>query len=215
MKKLVAVLSVAFLGTAAMAQEQQTSSESTLSPKFGLKLGANLSNLYVDEVDDNNMKLGPNVGFFAKLPIARGFSIQPELTYSNKGAKLRYDNFVLGSGEYRFNLHYVELPVMAVINLGSNFNIHGGPYIGYLAGATIKDMDDNGTINDATDLNAENFNRFDAGLAAGIGVDISNVTIGARYSYGMSEIGKSGSLSGNLTGDSKNSVVGIYIGIGF
>ncbi len=200
---------------AGFSQEQKTSSESGISPKFGVKGGVNLSNLYVENVDDENMKLGINLGLYAKIPLVPGVSIQPELIYSSKGAKLTYNNVLLGKGEYRFNLNYVEVPVLAVINIAKNINIQGGGYVAYLASANLKDMDDNGTINGARDLNAENFNRFDYGLAGGLGIDVSNFTIGARYNYGLKEVGESGSLSGNLTRDSKNSVISLYIGVGF
>jgi len=214
----VKALAVIFLATAAshtFAQEQQTSSETSLSPKFGIKGGVNLTNMYVDDVSDEHMKVGFNAGFFAKLPITKGFSIQPELLYSSKGAKETYNNFIQGKGEYRFNLNYVELPVLAVINVAKNFNLQAGPYVAYLASANVKDMDNDGTIKNATDLNAENFNRFDYGVAGGFGIDISNFTLGARYNYGLKEIGKSGSLSGDLTKNSKNSAISLYIGFGF
>ena len=220
MKKLVFVCAVVMAGLFVLplktkAQEQQTSSENTLTPKLGFKAGLNLTNMYVQDVSDENMKVGLTAGFIAKLPLSRGFSIQPELLYSNKGAKETYNNLLQGEGEYRFNLHYIEMPVLAVINLGSNFNIHGGPYIAYLAGVDIKDMNDDGSVENIDELNAENFHRVDYGLAAGFGVDISNLTLGARYSYGLHEIGKSGSLSGELTKDSKNSAISLYIGFGF
>jgi hypothetical protein len=203
-------------GGQAVAQEQQTGGENSMSPKFGIKGGVSLTNMYVDDVSDENMKVGFNAGVFAKLPVARGFSIQPELLYFSKGAKETYDNFVLGEGEYRFNLNYIELPVLAVINLGENFNIHAGPYVSYLAGVNIKDMnDDEGTIDEIAELDADNFNRFDYGVAGGIGIDISNFSIGARYNYGFREIGKSGSVSGELLKNSKNSAISLYIGIGF
>jgi len=201
--------------TSALAQEQQTSSENSLSPKFGIKGGVNLTNMYVKDVSDENMKVGFNAGFFAKLPVTKGFSIQPELLYSSKGAKETYNNFLEGKGEYRFNLNYIELPVLAVINVAKNFNLQVGPYISYLAAVNIKDLNDDGTIDDIKELNAENFNRFDYGVAGGLGIDISNFTLGARYSYGLHEIGKSGSLSGELTKDSKNSAISLYIGFGF
>lgn len=199
----------------AAAQEQQTSAENALSPKFGAKGGINLSNLYVDDADDENIKLGLNLGLYAKIPLTKGLSIQPELIYSSKGAKLTYSNFILGKGEYRFNLNYVELPVLAVINVANHLNLHAGGYVSYLVSANIKDMDDNGTINNIKELKADNFNRFDYGLAGGLGVDVEHFTIGARYNYGLKEIGESGSLSGNLTKNSKNSVISIYIGFGF
>lgn len=213
--KGIAIAASLFISSAIFAQEQQTSAESTLSPKFGIKGGLNLTNLFVDDVNDEHMRVGLNGGVYAKLPITRGFSIQPELLYSGKGAKLEYNNFLEGSGEYRFNLHYVELPVLAVINVAKNFNIHAGPYVSYLAGANISDLKDDGSISNIKDLKADNFNRFDYGLAAGLGIDVQNFTIGARYNYGLHEIGKSGSLSGQLTKDSKNSAIQLYVGFGF
>lgn len=197
------------------AQEQQTAAEGSLKPKFGIKAGVNLSNLYVDEVEDENMKLGLNAGLFAKIPVVKGLSVQPELIYSGKGAKLSYNNLILGKGEYRFNLHYVEVPVLLVLNIAKNLNLQGGAYVSYLASANITDIDENGTVNNVKDLNAKNFNRFDYGLAGGLGVDVQNFTIGARYNYGLKEVGESGSLSGNLTRNSKNSVLSVFIGLGF
>jgi hypothetical protein len=161
------------------------------------------------------MKVGWNAGFFAKLPVARGFSIQPELSYTSKGAKEKYNNFVEGQGEYRFNLNYVELPVLAVFNVAKNFNLHVGPYVSYLAGVNIKDMKDNGTIHEIAELDAENFNRFDYGLVGGLGIDISNFTLGARYNYGLREIGKDGNITSQLLKNSKNSAISLYLGIGF
>jgi hypothetical protein len=218
MKRIMcaALLSAALTtGAGVLAQEQQTPAESSLTPKFGIKGGVNLTNMFVDDVSDENMKVGFNAGFFAKLPVARGFSIQPELLYTSKGAKLTYDNIIQGEGEYRFNLNYIELPVLAVINVAKNFNLHVGPYVSYLAEANIKDLDDDGDMDEIADLDTDNFNRWDYGLVGGLGIDISNFTIGARYNYGLKEIGKSGSLSGQLTKDSRNSAVSLYIGIGF
>jgi hypothetical protein len=217
MKKIyVAALVLCVLSVSGLrAQEQKTALEGSLSPKFGVKAGVNLANLYVDNVEDENMKLGLNAGIYAKIPLTRGLSIQPELLYSSKGAKLSYNNLLQGKGEYRFNLNYVELPVMAVVNIASKLNLQAGGYVSYLASANIKDMDDNGTVADVTTLKADNFNRFDYGLVGGIGVDVQNFTIGARYNYGLREVGESGSIAGRLTANSKNSVLSLFIGVGF
>lgn len=205
---------LSLLSVIAMGQEQQTSSESGINAKFGFKAGVNFSNLYNIEVDDNNMRVGFNIGVFSKIPVSKGVSLQPELLYTTKGSKLNYNNFVLGSGEYRFNLNYLELPVLAVFNLSKNFNLHLGGYAAYLTNTNITDLKDNGTINEIAVLNASDFNRWDAGLVGGLGFDISNVTIGARYNYGLVEIGKKDNVAGQLTGNSKNSVLSVYVGIG-
>ena len=214
----IALLSLSaffLLFTTVKAQQQQTSTESNMATKFGIKGGLNLTNLHSNNFADNNLKAGFNAGIFSKIPVTPGFSIQPELLYSVKGNKSDYNNFIEGSGEYRFNLGYVELPLLAVVNLAKNFSIHGGGYAAYLAYADIKDVNDNGNINGITELNENNFNRWDFGLAGGVAFDIENFTLGARYNYGLSDIGKSGNLSSSVLGNAKNNGLSIYVGFGF
>jgi hypothetical protein len=206
---------ILLLSLSVIAQEQQTSEEPTLHPKVGIKGGVNLSNLYVADVSTESMKVGFVGGLFGKFPVTRGFSIQPEFLYSVKGARENYNNFVEGGGEYRFNLGYLELPLLAVVNLSRNFNIHAGGYGAYLINANVKDVNSNGTITGATELNANDFHRWDYGLVGGIGFDIENFSLGARYNYGLATIGKSGQLSGLLTPSSKNAGFTIFMGFGF
>src|ERR1700743_701874 len=85
-------------------QEQQTSTESNLKTKFGIKGSFSLTTLYSSDVSTNHMKPGFDAGIFVKMPVTRGFSIQPEVLYSLQGSKNSYDNFAEGTGEYRFNL---------------------------------------------------------------------------------------------------------------
>jgi hypothetical protein len=54
---------------------------------FGFN-GLNFSNLYTDNVDDNNVLTGFNAGLYAKFPITNSVSIQPEISYTTKGAEL-------------------------------------------------------------------------------------------------------------------------------
>jgi hypothetical protein len=201
------VLSVLFVS----AQVQQTSAEGTLTPKVGVKGGVNFTNLYVDDVDDENMKAGLNLGLFAKFPVTRGFSVQPELLYSSKGSKISF----LGSDEYRFNLNYLELPVLGVINVARNFNIHAGAYAAYLTQANIKE-EDNGSSNESLiDFDEDDFNRFDYGLIGGIGFDVQNFTLGARYNYGLNQVGEKGTPARLALRNAKNSAITVYVGYGF
>ena len=204
-----------FSANSVFSQVQKSSIDQPIAPKIGVKGGLNLTNLYVDDIEDENMKVGFNLGLFAKLPVTQGFSIQPEILYSVKGSKLTYDLGILGSNEYRFNLNYVEVPVLAVINLSKNFNLHGGGYAAYLAQANIKRVHNDGPNDQIADLNEDNFNRFDYGLVGGLGIDIDAVTIGARYNYGLREVGKADNFGSQALKNSKNSAINIYIGFGF
>lgn len=211
MKKHKIIYILGFLLLAAIpsfSQEQNVT-------RVGFKGGVNFSNFRVDGIQDNNIKAGLNLGLFFKLPVSEAVAIQPELLYSSKGSKLEYDNPIQGDGEYRFNMNYLELPIMGVFSLGDRFNIQAGPYVSYLTSANIKNMDEDLSIQGVADLNEDSFKRFDYGLAAGIGYDFNGFIIGARYTYGLNEVGKSDNLSGQLTNNSKNSNATVFVGFGF
>ncbi len=183
--------------------------------KSGIKGGVNFTNLYVSDVNDENMKVGFNAGLYHRAGLSEVLDIQTEFLFSQKGAALYYDGniFTGGSGQYRFNLNYIEVPVMLVLKAG-NFNIHAGPYLGFLLSANVKDVDDDGSIKDFEALDRDDFNTFDYGIAGGLGFDFDGGTIGARYNYGFKEIGQSG-VAGQATSDSKNSALQLFVGFDF
>jgi hypothetical protein len=116
-------------------------------------------------------------------------------------------------GEVRFNLNYVQVPIALAINIGP-LNVHAGPYLSYLVSANVKDLKSSDlSSSDIKELKTDDFNRFDYGVMGGVGFDVRGLTIGARYNYGLREVGKS-NLAGTLTNDSRNSVAQIYIGFG-
>lgn len=212
-KRIVAAMSVIVMSAFTASAQESTGAEKNTT--FGIKGGANLSSLYVNEDDlDENMKLGFQLGFFAKAGISENFAIQPELLYSQKGAQLTYNG--LFDGKASFNLHYVEVPVLAVINFGK-FNVHVGPYASYLAGVTIKNKGDNNSDFDfEEELDKDNFESFDYGIAGGLGLDGDGIGFGLRYNYGLKEIGKERSIGGtNYRMDAKNAVIQAYLTIGF
>src|SRR5690606_37411349 len=140
--------------------------------------------------------------------------------YTNVGSKITYGGSNLENalgikpGEVRFNLNYVQVPIALAANVGP-LNIHAGPYFSYLLSANVKDLESSSlNTTDIVELESYDFNRLDYGVLFGVGFDVQNFTIGARYNYGLREIGNSG-IAGNLTENSKNGVAQIYIGFGF
>lgn len=203
-----------FIGLIGFSQEQQTSTESGLVGKFGIKGGLNFTNMYIDKVGDDKMKVGWHAGIFTKFPLGTGVSLQPELLYSNKGSKLNYTDQLIGAGEYRFNLNYLELPVLLTFNIAENFHINAGPYVGYLMKANVTDINNDGTVDELLALDEESFKRWDFGAAAGLGFDIEKFTIGARYNLGLTKINNSSILS-QFAPNSKNSALNFFIGFSF
>lgn len=181
-----------------------------MAQRSGIKAGANFSNLYVDDVSDQNMKIGLNLGLWHQS--ANG-AFQTELTFANKGAEVIYDG-ALGSGKYKFNLNYLEVPVLFVGHVG-NFNFHAGPYAAFLVGVNVKDVNSDGSVNGVTSLDRDDFNTFDYGLSGGVGIDFDASQLGLRYNYGLREIGKSGSFAGEAANNAKNSVLQLYFALDF
>src|SRR5687767_14415697 len=115
MKKIFPIVLIAIL-MSTIAQ-QNASAQSAPSPKkAGIKGGLNVSNLYIDDIHDENARLGFNVGLYGQIFSTEGFAIQPELLYSTKGSKAFYEE---GSLEQtvQYNLNYLDLPVLAVFKL--------------------------------------------------------------------------------------------------
>lgn len=210
MKNLKTLLAFVLLTSVSLVTFAQTTDSSKL--KFGFKGGVNFSNLYTDDVEDNNVLTGFNVGLFARLPITQTFAIQPELLYTTKGAELEYNNAFV-NGTSTFKLNYLELPVLLVINVSENFSVHGGPYIAYLIDGKATN-DSQGTLFDVENtLDNDDYNKFDSGVAFGIGYDTDTVGFGVRYSYGLQKVGKQRNYNGTdyTFPDGKNSVINLYL----
>lgn len=211
MKNLKTILALVLLISMSQVTFSQTSTDTSKS-KFGFKGGVNFSNLYTEDVEDNNVLTGFNVGVFAKLPLTQTFAIQPELLYTTKGAQLEYNNAFV-NGTATFKLNYLELPVLFVVNLSENFNVHAGPYFAYLIDGEATN-DSQGTAFDVeNNLDNDDFNKFDTGLSVGIGYDTDNIGFGIRYNYGLQKVGKERDFNGtNYTfPDGKNSAINLYL----
>jgi hypothetical protein len=184
-------------------------------PSVGVKGGVNFSNMYVEDVDDENMLVGFNIGLYANMPVSSGVSFQPEFNFTTKGSEVTYSN-IFDSGTRKFTLSYLEAPVLLKANVSENFNLHFGPYFAFLLDSKIKNVSSDGSST-FTDLDEDDFNRFDFGLSGGIGFDFKDIGIGLRYNYGLTTVGKEQEIGGTTYNalDAKNSNANIYIALKF
>jgi len=209
MKKLLMFVIISSLFVCAV--HTSVEAQKTNSQSFGIKGGVNFSNLYVNDAADNKMLTGFNLGLFAKLPLSKSLAIQPELYYTTKGAQTTYSStFINGTVQYNFN--YLEVPVLFVVNVTDNFNLHIGPYLGYMLNGKVKNESNVSSVDFDEKINTEDYNKFDAGIAAGAGVDLGAVSLGARYTYGLTKVGKERTFAGTAytTPDATNGVLSVY-----
>ena len=101
---------------------------------FGFKGGYNYSSFNGDVAKDNTLKglSGFYVGALLELPLGDVLSIQPEVIYSRQGAAWEQKN-ILGEFKKDLKLDYLNIPVMAKVNLGPLF-LQGGVQFGFLVG---------------------------------------------------------------------------------
>lgn len=182
----------------------QATAQST--SRAGIKAGMNVSNLYIDNVTDQNARLGFNAGIFGQLLSSEAGALQLELLYSTKGSTAQYGGTL--NQEVTYNLNYLDLPVLAVIKFGKAAEIHLGGYASYLLNANISY---NGDIaNGASPINKDNLTSFDYGFTGGLGANFGNVQVGARYNLGLVKIANSDDAR-VLIGDAKNSCAQLFI----
>lgn len=205
MKKLnICLLCLSFLAVSTQLFAQ--------SPRVGVKAGLNASNFFInqDDVDDENLRLGLHAGVFGQMMGEDdAVGLQAELLVSTKGASAVYNAFG-ASQRVTLNSLYLDIPILLVIKLGDVVDLQGGAYGGFLLGASTSTDGDFG--DGYEELDRDNFNSFDYGLAVGLTFNFDVISLGARYNYGLNEVAKSDAAQLFL-GDSKNSVGQVFIAL--
>ncbi|MBB4803087.1 hypothetical protein HNP37_003162 [Flavobacterium nitrogenifigens] len=185
--------------------------DTNVTTEFGVKGGFNMSNLVNsgDDPDDNNILYGFNAGVYATLPISDFVAIQPEILFTTKGAELEYNN-AFATGDAKFRLNYIEVPLLVRVNVTKNFNIHAGGYASYLVSSKVTGS---GDFDFNQDIDTDDLAKFDAGVSAGLGVDFNPISIGLRYNYGLTTVGKERTVAGTTYTfpDAKNSNLTLYL----
>ncbi len=203
------LFALAFFMTATFGALQ--AQNENVTTEFGVKGGFNMSNFLSDddEATDENILYGFNAGVYATLPISNFVAIQPEILFTTRGSELEYDN-AFGSGNTKFKLNYIEVPLLVRVNITKNFNLQAGGYASYLVSSKVTG---DGAIDFDEEIDTDDLNKFDAGIVAGVGVDFSPISIGVRYNYGLTTIGKERTIAGETfrAPDAKNSNLSLYL----
>ena len=142
--------------------------------KFGLKGGVNFENFKLKNASEQlkfNNAVGWQAGALLQIKIpANGIGVQPELLYTVKKANV--DN-------KSNSIHYFEVPINAIWS----FNLlivrpylMAGPYFSY-------------AVNSKGGVFDSKLDKFDWGIGLGGGVEIWKLQLGARYSWGLQDVG--------------------------
>lgn len=189
MKKNVLIIAAIILVHTAHAQFFQ----------IGLKGGISSSKTQVDEAFSINnstvkyksgdAKLGWHIGLYTRIKISKIY-IQPELLFSSTGGQIEVTAQGVSTPELaEIDLNKLDVPVMVGFFLTKSFRIFAGPTFTYLISDNIKGTE---LISDIK----QNYNNATIGFQAGLGFDISRLTIDLKYEGNLSKLGNSVSIPG-------------------
>lgn len=139
--------------------------------KFGIKGGYNNSTLSGD--GDISSLSGFHAGVFASIDLVV-LDVVPELVYSTQGASFDGQDV---------KLDYINVPIMAKLNLLKILYLEAGPQFGFLVGAK-----------DGSDDIKDDVESTDISIGAGLGVELfDKFDLSARYNFGTTEVFKEAS----------------------
>ncbi len=206
MKKIVLLLTLAAgLSVAVNAQDKPVS--------FGVKAGIAFPNLVYSASGlsaSADAKTSFYVGGIADVKVSPIFSVQPGLTFMNKGTK----SDALDAGA-SINFSYLELPVNLIANFNAGpgkFFIGAGPYAAYaLSGNSKAD----GVKEDAEfGSGEEQVKRMDFGVNFLTGYKLTNgLNLHAGYGLGLNNL--SNISEDGMTLKVKNRVFSVGLGFNF
>lgn len=196
--KLVVLFALLFVVTTVSAQVS-----------LGIKGGVNMSNVYGDDVEGSDAKIGFHAGLAADYNFAPEMAIQTGLFLTTKG--FEFNEEVLDfSADASANLIYLQVPVHFAYKVdvtpGTRIVFHGGPYVAYgIAGKTKGAF---GEVSEETDsFGNDGFERFDTGLGIGVGAELGPLLLDIGWDMGLINI------SPFDNGDIKNQ--NAYLSIGY
>ncbi len=174
-----------------------------LLPSFGVKGGINMATYTGSDAGSPDMKMGGVGGAFLTLDLI-ALKIQPELLFSQKGAKETISGVTLSTTQ-----NYLEVPVLLKYSFGAIIvpSVYVGPSFGMLMSATATAS--GGGVSGSTDI--KNYlNGTDVGLVIGAEVKTPmKLSIEARYNLGLSKVPKE--VLG-VQSDVKNSTISVMLG---
>jgi hypothetical protein len=155
--------------------------------KFGLVTGFDITDARLSEKLDINgdyngydPMISFNVNGYIGYKSAGFWGLSVEPGFIQKGGIQTYSDV-----KVRFQLNYIQMPILADIYISDKLFVSVGPELGYMINAKAKSKD---YSNDITDIYDKRFE-----LSGLIGVNysiIKNVDIGIRYSYGLTYTSK-------------------------
>lgn len=209
MKKVfLAIAAVVLSATTAMAQSEAG------SVYFKPMVGGTLTTL--TKLDDTKMKLGLVGGAEFGYQISDEFAVTAGVLASMQGAKSKKltftDNGASVTGDGKYNMTYLNIPIMANYYVAPGLAIKAGIQPGFLLKNKLTATYRSGGVEvDFERSSTDGMAKVDFSIPLGISYEISDFVIDARYNLGLTSIYKK-ETSDFFGVKPKNSVIMLTVG---
>lgn len=180
---------------------------------LGVRAGVNSSNLIKSgDVDiSTGAKLGLNAAVFLEIPVIPGFSVQPEVQYSQKGYKAS-GSYLATPYEYKQTTNFIEVPLLAKFKPSKNFGILIGPQFSFLTSTKTKYTVANSSHEQLVDQDNSNLRKNTLGGVVGLEAAAGPIVFDLRYSLDFQKNNGDGS---STTPTYRNQVIALSAGLRF
>lgn len=201
-----------FVSITVMSQNQKV--------KIGVKAGLNISSLAFDENEMNSSsRTGFTAGVMVEIPLAKNFSLQPELLYSQQGGKTSFFDSDVTNSNYKgtIELNYLNIPLMLKYYVVKGLSVQAGPQIGILLKANNKYEDNFLGYENHESFNLKDYSTgIDTSVNFGLGYQFKDkFYTDLRYNISYSNVFKDGDANYFINQDMKNRVFQISLGYFF
>ncbi len=212
MKKTIIAAAMLFATVSGVKAQSTMHTSKTNGVHFGLRAGLNLANII--QTDNSNystqLKPGFNAAAFVELPIVNGFSIQPEIQFSQKGYKTTGSTVINGSYDYNVTSNFIEVPLLAKFSPSKNFGIVVGPQYSFLTSTKTNFTSGNSSYQQLVEADNNNLKKNILGGVVGIEAGAKNIIFSVRYNIDFQQNNGDGSSN---TPKYKNQVFAFSIGV--
>jgi hypothetical protein len=195
MKKILLITTAVML-ISNMSSAQDNATDFREKAMFGLKIGANYSNVYDTEGESFNAdpKAGLAAGAFVVIPLGTYLGLQPELLFSQRG--FHATGTILG-GNYSMTrtLSYLDVPLLFAFKPSEFVSLVAGPQYSYLVNQ--KDVFDNGvtSIEEEKEFENDNIRKNMLCFTGGLDFTMKHLVIGTRAGWDLQKNNGDGSSS--------------------
>jgi hypothetical protein len=179
---MIALISISINNSSA----QSTSTDNREKLFFGIKIGANYSNVYDSEGEDfvADGKFGLAGGAFVSIPLGKFIGIQPEVLFSQKGFKSS-GTFLGTDYETTRTTDYIDIPLLFAIKPIPNVTVLFGPQYSYLL--KQKDEFTGGSLSSIQEeeFTNDNIRKNTFSLVVGGDINFENLVLGLRGSWDL------------------------------